>query len=143
MPVYRNDSTTNYKSVTDSNGIYKRLAPGEQTATNKYYDDSDLTKISDIPYLNIVDAYTIETFTAAETHDVTLSSSSIAKIRIMKADGDFDIFLQSESNTPAILKNWTDTDQPIDIIINGLCDTIAIKSNNTSGSIHIVEINTL
>jgi hypothetical protein len=35
--------------------------------------------------------------------------------------------------------HWTDTDQPVDIAIDGICDQIVIRSNDV-GSIHIVEL---
>lgn len=140
MPTYRNDGSSNI-TIKDANGNEKVLEPGGITTTNKYYDLTDLTKTADTPYLNIIAAYTILTFSASETQTITLSSPNIAKIRIQKADGDFDIFLESESNTPALLKNWGSTDQPIDIAIDGLCDKIAVTSNSATGTIHVVEMN--
>lgn len=138
MPNYRNDGTTNIE-IIDDNGFPKVLKPNESSNTIKYYDVTNLTKVSNTPYLNVIAAYTVETFSVAEAHTIVLSSPDIPKIRIMKADGDFDIYLQAEANTPAVLKNWTTTDQPIDIFIEGLCDQIVVVSNETSGTIHIVE----
>ena len=138
MPRYRNDSDSNIR-VTDSNGFEKILGPDEEVNTDKYYSITDLTKVSDTPYLNFVAAYHVETFVASGNSTITLTSPSIPKIRVQKADGDFDIFLQSISNTPAVLMHWSDTDQPIDIAIDGICDQIVIRSNDV-GSIHIVEL---
>ena len=91
MPRYRNDS--------DSNGFEKILGPNEEVNTDKYYSITDLTKVSDEPYINFVAAYHVETFLAFGNSTITLTSPSIPKIRVQKADGDFDIFLQSLSNT--------------------------------------------
>ena len=138
MPRYRNDSDSNIR-VTDSNGFEKILGPDEEVNTDKYYSMTDLTKVSDEPYLNFVAAYHVETFVVSGNSTITLTNPSIPKIRVQKADGDFDIFLQSLSNTPAVLMHWTDTDQPVDIAIDGICDQIVIRSNEV-GSIHIVEL---
>ena len=51
MPRYRNDSDSNIR-VTDSNGFEKILGPDESTNTDKYYSITDLTKVSDEPYIN-------------------------------------------------------------------------------------------
>lgn len=140
MPQYKNESTANIR-IVDENGKEKVLIPGATSFTNKYYKITDLTKLDDEPYINIVAAYHVETFTSAESHTIVLTDPSIPKIRIQKASGDFDIFLQSESNTPAILQNWgTATDTTIDININGNCDQIIVKSNGVTGTIHIVEL---
>jgi len=139
MPQYKNESTANIR-VVDENGKEKVLAPGSISFTDRYYKIADLTKLSDLPYINIVAAYHVETFTVAESHTIVLTDPSIPKIRIQKADGNFDIFLQSESNTPAILQSWESTDFPIDIVINGICDQIIVKSNDPSGTIQILEL---
>lgn len=140
MPIYKNESTTESIRVIDGNNNPKTLLPGEQTITNKYYDITDLTKISDEPFINPVAAYHKLTFSSASSQTITLTNPNIAKIRVQKADGNFDIFFQSESNTPAIIQNWTLDDYPIDIIVDGRCSQIIVKSNDPSGTIQVVEL---
>lgn len=139
MPKYKNDSTENI-IVLDANGKSKQLAPGETSETIRYYDITDLTKLSDEPFINIVAAYHIESFSVAESRVVVLTSPDIAKIRIQKAEGLINIYLQSLLNTPPILESWTSGDYPVDIIIDGRCDQIVIESINPTGSIQIMEL---
>lgn len=139
MPLYRNDSTSRIE-VLNGNNNRQVLAPGEQTETLQYYDITDLTKVSDLPYINPLAEYNTEDFVAAETRTLVLSSPTIAKIRIQKVTGTFNIYLQSTANTPAILENWTEDDYPVDILIDGRADQIILDCLSVTGSIQVMEI---
>jgi len=139
MPKYQNDSSANIK-IIDENSREKILIPGDISLTNKYYDIPDLTKLDDEPFINPIEAYHVETFASAETRTLVLSSPDITKIRVQKVTGIIDIYLQSITNTPAILVGWTADDYPVDIIITGRADQIIIDSKNPTGSVQIMEI---
>ena len=139
MPIYKNDSATERIEVLNGNNRRQTLAPGEQTETLQYYDITDLTKVSDLPYINPVAAYHDETFTSAGSSTVVLTDPFIAKVRVQKVSGSFDIYLQSASNSPPVLKDWTDGDYPVDIIIDGRADQIVVVANE-AGNIQLVEI---
>jgi hypothetical protein len=83
MPRYRNDSDSNIR-VTDSNGFEKILGPDEEVNTDKYYSITDLTKVSDTPYLNFIAAYHVETFIASGNSTITLTNPSIPKLGFKK-----------------------------------------------------------
>ena len=139
MPLYKNDSAAERIEVLNGNNVRQTLAPGEQTETLQYYKITDLTKVSDLPYINPVAAYHDETFTSAGSSTVVLTDPFIAKVRIQKVSGSFTIYLQAEANTPPVLKDWTDGDYPVDIIIDGRCDQIVIVAGS-AGNIQLVEI---
>lgn len=135
MPEYRNDSTEDIR-VLDGNNDPKVLKPGESTITSRYYDITDLTKISDEPFINPLVAYNEEVFVAVEQRTLVLISPDIAKIRIQEISGlsTFNIYLQSISNTPEALKGWSENSYAVDIVVDGRFDQIVIESTTADPS---------
>lgn len=129
MPEYKNDSVEDIR-VVDGNDDPKILKPGESSITNRYYDITNLTKVSDEPFINPLVAYNEEVFVAVEQRTIVLTSPDIAKIRIQEISGSstFNIYLQSISNTPPVLRDWSENSYAVDIIVDGQFDQIIIES---------------
>lgn len=129
MPEYRNDSIEDIR-VVDYNEKSKILKPGESTITSRYYNIVNLTKINDEPFINPLVAYNEEVFAAVEQRTLILTSPNIAKIRIQEISGQstFNIYLQSVSNTPPVLRDWSENSYAVDIIVDGQFDQIVIES---------------
>lgn len=143
MPTYQNTSGSP-KTVVNDNGMEITLQNNEISKTKKYMSVSGLTKTSDLPYFNPILDYKVEVFGSASSRTITVSPDA-AKVRILKVSSgaNFDIFLQSESNTPAILRAMDSTDSFYDVEIRGRCDQIVLKCNTSSGTIHMIVMSEL
>ena len=139
MPRYKNETGSNV-TISSFVGYTQTLPDGGTADTSKYYDIVGLTKVSDEPFINPIAAYHNEDFTDTTARTIVLTSPNIAKVRIQKADGTYDIFLQAETNVPAVLEDWTSEDYPVDLVIDGLCTQLIIVPKTSTGSIQLVEL---
>jgi len=131
MPVYQNNSSANIK-VFSALGVETTVVPGASLSTDRYYDIADFDKTDDEPYINPVLGYTPLTFTEAGDETIVLETPDIQKIRIHNTVGEIDVYFQSKTNLPAVVSGWTTTTTPLDIAINGNCDTIVISGTSAS-----------
>ena len=136
MPTYRNDSTHTIRVCGFEYSGEIDIPPGEQRATPYYQHTSDLVKISDTPYYNPV----MELHEVSSGERIVPINKDTEILRIQKVSGTtVSVYLQSEDNTPALVKSWDSTDPVIDVPMKGLA-TQAIVCFAGEGSVQIMEI---
>jgi len=128
MPTYENDQNQEMK-LYGSNGQTAVFAANEEKSVNFYSNTDGFTKTSDEPYVNRVAAR--ETVTLSETAETVTVDLNISEVVIVKISDSVNVFLQSESNTPAELSNWTSEDPVVVIPAKGNFTQLQLTGSGT------------
>ena len=131
MPTYRNDGPEEI-TVEETDGrveFNKTLKPGEQAETWRYYDNPDLTKLSDSPMYNRVVGRQTVTLSATP-QDVPISLNA-DWVLIYAITGAVTAYRQSADNTPAEYAAHTDDDPKIQIPAKATFDKLVVSGSGT------------
>jgi len=126
--TYRNDGSSTV-ILKNKSGDQVTLAPGATLETYYFNDNASLTKTADTPYWN--QAIDRDTVTATAGGANVSIDPDTAYVLIFKITGTITVYIQSDQNTPAVLKDWTADDPIIQIPVKGRCDNIEIEGTGT------------
>jgi hypothetical protein len=128
MPTYKNNGSSNV-ILKNKQGNQVILSPGETLETYYFNNNSDLVKIADTPFWNRVVAKTNITLSStAQDVAIDLTADYVA---IFQISDTVTAYIQSESNTPAELTDWSSDDPIILIPAKGRFNKLVVKGVGT------------
>jgi hypothetical protein len=126
--TYQNNSSSNV-ILRNKQGNSVVLAPGKTIETYYYSSDTNLTKTADTPFWNRVIGRETITATAGGV-DASIDPDTDI-VMIFQISSTISVYIQSDTNTPPALLDWTIVNPIIQIPVRGRCDNLVIKGSGT------------
>jgi len=128
MPTYEN-TTSQTLQIKSPDGTAISVEAGDTITTNFYTNSTGFSKTSDEPYVNDVVSRT--TVTLSETATTVAVGLNIKEVAVFKISDSVNVFLQTTSNTPAALAEWTSEDPVILLEAHGRFTQLQLTGTGT------------